>query len=393
MKKEELFDIIGEIDENKVVEAGKVMYEKNKTKRNLNKTMMLAACFCLIIVAVLAVGVSRGGWQKTSVLTQATESALLSDATKPASEIGENLLSTTVINNSTGSVATTPALDIPQTEPALDIPQTEATTYHMLYPSILVSTTVIPEYYSEIDWDRRVMPGKFRALIVEGREYVYPFRVTEKRANSRKATKMISEKQIEGSEPDGTVHKAVVDVFSLDGFDKRLALGVKFADEENVYVYINPSYVPATLDEFLTATDYNNTVTYGNIELYRAGRFPVNSANVADIGEYLFVDKSVKNNPSANPTGYRVTVTVSCDELGHNNKVLYIYEDGHIATNLLGYECIFFVGKKNVADFLKNSYNVTYEQLKEVENNLNTASETTSWSKTTVVYSQAHMPE
>ncbi len=383
MKKEDLFDIIGEIDENKVVEAGKVMSEKNKTKRNLNKTMMLAACFCLIIVAVLAVGVGRGGWQKTSVLTQATESALLSDATKAASEIGENLLSTTVINNSTGSVATTPALDIPQTE---------AATYNMLYPSILVSTTVRLELYSEIDWNRRVMPGKFRAVIVEGREYVYPFRATEKRANSRKATKLISGKQIEGFEPDGTVHKAVADVFSLDGFDKRLALGVKFADEENVYVYINTSYVPATLGEFLKATDYNNTVTYGNIELYRAGQFAVNSANVADIGEYLFADKSVKNNPSANPSGYRVTVTVSCDELGHNNKVLYIYEDGHIATNLLGYECIFFVGKKNVADFLKNSYNVTYEQLKEVEN-LDSGSETTSWSKTTVVYSQAHMPE
>ena len=34
MKKEELFDIIGEVDEQKILNADKYFYEKRKTNRN-----------------------------------------------------------------------------------------------------------------------------------------------------------------------------------------------------------------------------------------------------------------------------------------------------------------------------------------------------------------------
>ena len=51
MKKEELFEIIGEVDEHKVCEAGQVMSVKKKTNTVWFKWATIAACLCLILVA------------------------------------------------------------------------------------------------------------------------------------------------------------------------------------------------------------------------------------------------------------------------------------------------------------------------------------------------------
>ena len=53
-------------------------------------------------------------------------------------------------------------------------------------------------------------------------------------------------------------------------------------------------------------------------------------------------------------------------ELGKENKFLKISESGYISTNLIGYEYVFYIGKEAVADFLKNSYNITFEQINEI---------------------------
>lgn len=54
MKKEQLFDIIGEIDEKKIQSAGEVMSRKKKTSSIWLKYGTLVACLCLVIISILS---------------------------------------------------------------------------------------------------------------------------------------------------------------------------------------------------------------------------------------------------------------------------------------------------------------------------------------------------
>ena len=51
MKKENLFDIIGDVDEQKVATAGRAMTEKKKSRPVWMKWGAMAACLCLMLVA------------------------------------------------------------------------------------------------------------------------------------------------------------------------------------------------------------------------------------------------------------------------------------------------------------------------------------------------------
>ncbi len=245
-----------------------------------------------------------------------------------------------------------------------------------------LTTTVPPELYHEIDWNYKSTPGKFCAVILDSakygdvtiksnkysdfNEYVYPFGPYEERATTRKATEFISDMQIVGHEPDGTAHETAVDIFALEGLNENLAIGVRFPDDDRIYTYVNSCYIPETLGEFLQAIDYDNTVTYGGITLYPGNNFSVNDENFKDIKSYLLSHSEVESIQNMAVTGYCVTASIYCHELGRENKYFKICEDGYISTNLIGYEYVFYVGKEAVANFLKDSYNITFEQIKEI---------------------------
>ena len=55
MKKEELFDIIGEVDEQKILNADKYFYEKRKTKNTWLKWGALAACLLIVSASVIGI--------------------------------------------------------------------------------------------------------------------------------------------------------------------------------------------------------------------------------------------------------------------------------------------------------------------------------------------------
>lgn len=59
MKKEELFDIIGEVDEQKVIEANKSVSKKKKAQKMWLKWGALAACICIVIVSVIGISTKK----------------------------------------------------------------------------------------------------------------------------------------------------------------------------------------------------------------------------------------------------------------------------------------------------------------------------------------------
>ncbi len=325
-------------------------YEEAKKLKKQNLAQVSAAVVCIVVITAVSFGIVRRNWLKAQINIllpfQTTESSPTSD----------------VVGTTTAGKATT----FPLTAPTITAePQ----------------TTTSPTAYE--DWERKSMPGKFCTLKVNDsqqlstidesdsysnfRKYIYPFSPREERATTRSTSLLVTDIPIESTAPDGTIHQTLVDIYSLEGLSNELAVGVKFKDDDRVYTYVCSSYTPKTLGEFLEAIDYDNTVSYGGIMLYTGNLFPVNDKNRADIKSYLLSDPGVANKTDADgeASGYSVTATFYCHELGRESKILRIYESGHIITNLIGYEYSFFVGKEAVENFLKESYNITFEEIKE----------------------------
>ncbi len=253
-----------------------------------------------------------------------------------------------------------------------------------------VAATTRAEVATETDWNLRSMPGKFPAVQFTesgmGREYVFPWTRRDTRTTTRSATRLYSGYTLKNLNlTTDKMETATADIYALQGFSKQLAVGVQFAGEQKPHIYINTEYLPQTLGEFLSAIDYDNTIRYSNIHLFKDGTFPVNDQNKADIRRYLLSNGSVRNETPSDrplndlPYGDYVTLTIYCDELGMHNKAMYVYESGYVATNLVGRVYVFNVGKENVAAFLKNSYNVTFDDLAKVNSGTpSTASDTTA---------------
>ena len=59
MKTEELFNIIGEVDEQKVVDANKDVTKKKQPQKTWLKWGALAACICIVIASVIGISTKR----------------------------------------------------------------------------------------------------------------------------------------------------------------------------------------------------------------------------------------------------------------------------------------------------------------------------------------------
>lgn len=331
-------------------------YEEEKKAKKQNALHITAATVCLVVITIISFATVRRNWLKTqfeTILPFHSETV-----TVATSKQDENTTFPTTVTSSEKTTAS---------------PTTESSP---------LTTTSAGHLYENMDWETKSMPGKFPTLsvnsfshlsaidesdIANGTEikYVYPFEHTSETATTRHTSLLLTDMYITYTEPDGTQHTDVVDIYSLGGLSEELALGVKFKDSAKIYPYVNHSYTPETLGEFLDALDYDNTVSYGGIYL-PTGTLPVNTENAADIKNYLFSDRSISNimNADGEPTGECVSISINCPELGLLYKALNIYEDGYITTNLIGYGFSFFVGKDIVNEFLKNSYNITFEEIR-----------------------------
>ncbi len=313
----------------------------------------------------------------TYVDSEGKEHSTVATITRNAAGQREDSSVVVTFKDAAGNTQTT-VVDIPA-EPSTTAPtgQTTKPSSSDSAPQAADATTTRPattraELATETDWSLRSMPGKFPAVQFTesgmGQEYVFPWTRRDTRTTTRSATRLYSGYTLKNLNPTtDKIETATADIYALQGFSKKLAVGVQFAGEQKPHIYINTGYLPQTLGEFLSATDYDNTVHYGNIRLHKDGTFPVNDQNKADIRRYLLSDGSVQNmNATDWPTGNKVTLSVSIDELGLYNKAMYVYENGYVATNLVGRVYLFNVGKENVAAFLKNSYNVTFDDLAKV---------------------------
>ena len=82
MKKEELFDIIGEVDDQKVAAAGMAMNTQKKSRSNWLKWGAMAACLCLVVVGAIAPQLRQtpgGAADKTMLVVNEVENIMTAD--------------------------------------------------------------------------------------------------------------------------------------------------------------------------------------------------------------------------------------------------------------------------------------------------------------------------
>ena len=318
----------------------------------------------------------------TYVDSDGVEHSTVATITRNAEGQREDSSVVVTFKDAQGNMQTT-VVNIPA-EPSTTKPASADSAQQAADATVAASTRA--EIYVETDWDKRTMQEKFPAVQFGqngtlppdgiGKEYASAFRDGE--YITRPATLLYKGYTLRNINPktDKEV-TTTADIYVFQNFDRALAVGVKFPGEEHIHPYVNMHYTPQTLGEFMTAADVKNTVHFGNIRLYKDSTFPVNAQNKADIFNYLLSDGSIKNtNVTDRPNAVKVTLTVSLAELGQNNKVMEVYESGYVYTNLLGYGCTFNVGKQNTAAFLKNSYNLTFDDLTQMTT---TVPGTTTW--------------
>ena len=340
--------------------------KQNAKRKKLIQISSVVGCF--VLVAGIGFGMNMDKWVRTQVISPPQ----IGGAVFPTAPL------TIIQGNSTENLTTTAPLPTMSTT----FPEENCTTSPTTDSSVIM-TTVPPELYHEIDWNYRTTPGKFFFVLLDSgkygdvtiksnkysdhNEYVYPFSQQEEHPTTRNATEFISDMPIEVFDNNGISHTTTIDIFTLEGLSENLAIGVKFPDDDRIYAYVNTWYIPETLGEFLDAIDYDNTVTYGGITLYPGNNFPVNNKNFKDMKNYLLSDTGVANIQNMSLlTETCVTASIYCRELGIENKFFKISESGYISTNLIGYEYVFYIGKEAVDNFLKDSYNITFEQIKEI---------------------------
>lgn len=358
-------------------EASESIPEKPiKLKKNVNYKQIVAAAASLIVVIGCGVGVKAISGTKTG--SQAADNCydrdamevtkvLVTDENGEVCEVDGYIAydeeSTVILDENGEVIAEEEAVDENGTVVICSGVQTtksQADKSDEEYDEIqatnsYVLTTTAAETAVEKSWNNRTEPQKFPALKIGSTEYSYMGTIS-----TRSASLDSSGVTLSNYDNSDKLQNVKADVYTFSGFSKKLAVGVKFSQSQQYpYVYVNTSYRAATLGEFLDDLDFKNSVTYGNIDYGTIGQFPVGAVNV---NKYLLTDRSLRNQ-DLTPGGKFVTVTINLNELGFDNKVLYIYENGYISTNLTGIRHTFFVGKAAVADFLKASNNITFGEI------------------------------
>lgn len=91
MKKEDLFDILGEVDEEKVTTAGRAMTTKKKPNLVWLKWGTMAACLCLIVGVIIRIGIDFVPSQMTDIYREGNLIEITQESELPATYNGKML--------------------------------------------------------------------------------------------------------------------------------------------------------------------------------------------------------------------------------------------------------------------------------------------------------------
>ncbi len=153
------------------------------------------------------------------------------------------------------------------------------------------------------------------------------------------------------------VYRVPTAVYALKDIAPACAVGVRFETGE-CRAYVNPSYRPATLSQFIRDLNLKNELRCGNAYMdYHDGDRTYHALTFADFDDALVWDLLLNEDlPLQDTEEYQwskqlFSVAVSVPALGYTNQGLWATENGWVVTNLLETAKAFYIGSARTRAF------------------------------------------
>lgn len=304
MKRENISDIISDMDDSFIEEAADV---KQKNKR-IFRYMSAAACLALAVIA--GVLLSRSGFVTSpTVGTQTTNESGMGDKNVP-------------------EIATSPA--------------------------ILYEGETEIAFVSQ--WADRTTGEKYTSLMLNGAEYsTMNTVISEDYIGSFVTASTVTGYDIYSDK----TYSVTSETYSIKNISADCAVAVKIGDENAYYVYVNVWYEPDTLGDFITDLDLKNTVVFRKayIDRYEYTKLTTEHTQrvYADFDDSviwdMLADVSEAENTEYNQPYDRISVETDLPVLGYKNISFAVTPDGYIITNILNTQKCFFIGTQKYEAF------------------------------------------
>lgn len=161
-------------------------------------------------------------------------------------------------------------------------------------------------------------------------------------------------------------------VYELKDIAIDYAAAIQFEGTESYYIYINTSYSPETLGEFIDTLKLEDNLSFGYIyhsyfdedNNFRNERYSIADEEI--IWDMLLSDRTLKNVYNQNQM-YITEMSISVDmPLFGATRSLMLTEDGYLVTNFFDTGKAFYIGEERVRAFIdyvmENCHKVTVEE-------------------------------
>ena len=167
---------------------------------------------------------------------------------------------------------------------------------------------------------------------------------------------------------------ANAEIFRIQGISGSCALALRVGEDPVCFPYVNSWYAPSTLGQFIEDLDLANTLSFGpvyggNNNIIYVGRPTGSGGNSAAFTglpaeaawSILLSDGSAKavKYDSVEPSGILYDISVNLSRLGYHNVSMAVTADGYLTTNLLDTGKAFYIGRdavKAFADYMEASF-------------------------------------
>jgi len=155
------------------------------------------------------------------------------------------------------------------------------------------------------------------------------------------------------------------DVYSIKNISTKCAIAIKFEEDDNYYVYVNYSYKPKNLGEFIGDLNLNNIIQFGtiyynywdeNLEYKNIEFYDVDNKLIL---EMLFDNMNLENIYNDAEKGYmseryadKIDISVNIPLLGYKNIGMSLTDKGYLLTNILDTGKGFYIGEDKVQEFV-----------------------------------------
>ncbi len=148
------------------------------------------------------------------------------------------------------------------------------------------------------------------------------------------------------------------EVFEINNISIKCATAIKFADDNEYYVYVNSWYRPEDLGQLISDLNLKETVKFGKIHYNYIIGDKQHNIEYEDINDKLVWDMLLADTSLSNVHDDRdmhissMGVSVDIPLLGYENISLSLTEDGYLTTNILDSGKCFYIGKEKVKEFI-----------------------------------------